>query len=133
MTPFHTDVEVGRFRPDGEVFKDPRQPGDLDTPITEKGARKFAKSWEFFVGLFFGFFFVITFFYGFFTDVENRVLDRQFRIRGGIPKSDDVVLVFITDDCLTKIASWSGNPTAAQMESWSGDDFFFRNGGISWP
>ncbi len=85
------------------------------------------------MGLFFGLFFVISFYYGFFTDVENRVIDRQFQVRGGIPKSDDVVLVFITDDCLTKIASWSANPQSAQLESWSGDDFLFRHGAISWP
>jgi len=50
--------------------------------------------------------FTILFLYGSFDGLENRTLDWRYRARPQQKTSEKIVLVLITDECLTRLGSW---------------------------
>ncbi|MBI3039845.1 diguanylate cyclase [bacterium] len=71
-----------------------------------RGQGKFRKSHEFLIAVLGGLFSLLFFHLGFLTEIENRIRDFQFRIRGELPDPHNLVLVAITDECIQNLGSW---------------------------
>ena len=78
----------------------------MNSPLSDRLGRRFSRSWELAAGLLFGVLFSGLFYCGYFSDLENFLLDVRFRLRGETPASSRIVLISITDKCLQEIGPW---------------------------
>lgn len=62
--------------------------------------------WEFILAFLFALSFSLLFFFGKFNSLENDTIDYRFKQRGELPKSRDIVLVQITDQCIQNLGTW---------------------------
>lgn len=62
--------------------------------------------WEIFFALFLGVVFSVVYYFGLFSKLENAMIDFRFNQRGEICRSQDIILVTITDDCIEALGSW---------------------------
>lgn len=62
--------------------------------------------WEFVLAFIFALAFSLLFFFGKFNSLENDTIDYRFKQRGELPKSRDIVLVQITDNCIQELGTW---------------------------
>ncbi|GAB4277462.1 MAG: hypothetical protein Kow0029_20140 [Candidatus Rifleibacteriota bacterium] len=62
--------------------------------------------WEMFLGFFLAIIFSLFFYFGYFNELENYFLDFRFKQRGELPRNQDIVLVSITDECISDLGPW---------------------------
>ncbi|MGM0598464.1 MAG: diguanylate cyclase [Candidatus Rifleibacteriota bacterium] len=74
--------------------------------ITSKSPKPFIPLWEIFLGLGIALAFSLAFYFGLFMDLENETIDFRFRQRGELSRNHDIVLISITDECLTELGPW---------------------------